>query len=473
MESYLGGTSGTRTGALSGAHQLDAATAARAETFLHLDTGTTDHETPAEPWDGRRAVLQAEVHAALDAVIDERLPRARERKQAEHVPIEQLAGVPKQSQRAVEQRYGSLLNMAALTPSLRTKRDATPLTIVDAASTRPQPQHFASYLVRISPRTLDVMLAHHFDPERSDRERLVLEPVLRAAATARHDDLVDLERFSAMRTDIDRRSALTSTAVVGDTGRPAPGVPSPAERTMRWKLWMYLIHEFLHMCAHPAYSAAAEGRLVLVEGVCELLTMDVIEPLQAAARADTDPELRAGVEGTDADGHLFPGFDPTFIPDYDDSYAELVRGARAFAAVTGQDALKLAFFLGHVELVGLAPDGGRATPRGGAPGAVRTPRGVADLFSLATLTGSTTSAILAANPGLQADATLPPSVTVPGTSYHTLVDVTGGDTPGRVEAPDEVATCYGVSGADVRRANPGADWRRLRAGDQVLVPVHG
>src|SRR5690606_15708603 len=78
----------------------------------------------------------------------------------------------------------------------------------------------------------------------------------------------------------------------------------------------------------------------------------------ARAEADADPALRREVEGGD-----FPGFDPRFVPDYSSGeYSDYVAQAGKIAAEVGMAALRAAFFLGHVEAIGLKPDGSMIDP---------------------------------------------------------------------------------------------------------------
>jgi hypothetical protein len=141
-------------------------------------------------------------------------------------------------------------------------------------------------------------------------------------------------------------------------------------------------------------------------------------------------------------------------------------------------AARSAFFQGHVELIGLAPDGSMAPPV--APGAgefITVPAGVTTVFGLAVITGSSTAAILSANPGMKATDALPARIQVPGVRTHTLVVAeelrpTGGVMSSKVEGPTEVGAQHGLDPAAISRANPGFDWSKAKGGDRVIVPAH-
>jgi hypothetical protein len=140
--------------------------------------------------------------------------------------------------------------------------------------------------------------------------------------------------------------------------------------------------------------------------------------------------------------------------------------------------MKAAFFQGHVELIGLSPDGSMApavTPGSGEE--VTPPAGVTTVFALAVILNASTAGILAANPGLKAGSTLPATVRVPGVRHHTLVAArefrpTGGVMFEKVEGPDEIGAMHGVTPDAIRRANPGKDWTKAKGGERVLVPAH-
>jgi hypothetical protein len=192
-----------------------------------------------------------------------------------------------------------------------------------------------------------------------------------------------------------------------------------------------------------------------------------------------DVTLQAGVEGTDPTGKVWPGFSKALVPDYGPGmYAAYLAEAEKVGAATSRDAMKAAFFQGHVELIGLAPDGSMAPAvRPGSGEEVTPPPGVTSVFGLAVILNSTTAAILAANPTVKADAALPPSVRVPGVRRHTLVSAqelrpTGGVFAERVEGPTEIGAQHGMSPAAITRANPGKDWSKAKAGENVLVPAH-
>ena len=160
------------------------------------------------------------------------------------------------------------------------------------------------------------------------------------------------------------------------------------------------------------------------------------------------------------------------------SYRAAAESARAaLARRQGSDgaenAVRAAYFQGHVELIGIAPRGAD-----GAEGptsqqdTVTIPAGVSSIAALATASNVSAADLTRANPGLT-DARFPaqPQQTatlrlrVPGAREH-LVIAQGGTT----ETREIIARVHDVSIEKLNRANPGRNWSQLAAGDRVLVP---
>lgn len=219
----------------------------------------------------------------------------------------------------------------------------------------------------------------------------------------------------------------------------------------------------------------------MTEGFCELFAKDVLlhGGRIAAAQADSDPARRIEVEGRDE-----PGFDAKFVPDYDSGeYADYVAHAEAIRAEVGEDAVRAAFFLGHVEHIGLKPNGDMidtAAPDAKkflAPERVTVPSTVRSVGAVSILTGAPDADIVSANPGLPASGTLPSSahttgLVVPGTTHHRTLQISDRAGNTAVETKAQIAEQHGVSEHSIQRANPALNHREPRPGEWVLIPVH-
>ncbi|HEU5111133.1 MAG TPA: LysM domain-containing protein, partial [Micromonosporaceae bacterium] len=455
------------------------------------------------PWDGRgtgaaalanRTALRTEVTAALEARLLAEMPAINAAAAAPRkLAMTDLEGAGKQAKRVADEKFGSLATGAVLTSGQRSARTAFAFTagvnLLDAsdpAVRTPDALDLASWMAETDTVAAQKQQDHGFDKARSPEERLFLNSEILAPFVAAHRaDLEKFDRFGFAFAEEGPR-VLIQPAVIGTAthsdAAPSPGVPSRAERLARWSNWETLVHEYFHTLAHPAFVEAEQGRRVMSEGFCEMFTKEVLSVKVPVAQADGDATLRGGVEGTDSAGALFPGFAADLVPDYDPgSYADYLahaEGVRDALGGRGPDAVRAAYFQGHVELIGLTPAGGQAPAADRSrDDLVTVPSWVQSVFALSVMTAAPEADILAANPGLASAGPLPRQVHVPGCRQHTVVAATertavGGVADRQVESRAEIAAQNGVTEADLNRANPNRDWLALRAGDQILIPRH-
>lgn len=494
---------------------------AEVETFLRLPAGglTDQHDTPdldgaklagvrgvleptssaASPagaaWDGagatpaaaaNRAKLKAEITAALTKHLDRALPMMKKLKKAKKLPMTAFEDAGKAAKRVVDATFGGLASSAALTAGQKAGRAAFSfkagtnlLDRSDPADFTPDAADLAHWMAESDPDAAKARRTHNFDAARSAAELVFLDnDVLKPFVTARKGDLELYDRFGFASADPVAQRVIALPTLTGNTKAPSAGVPSPAERTAKWSMWQTLVHEYIHTLEHPGFSAAHKGRRVMVEGFTTLFSKEVLATEIPKAKGG-DPALLAGVEGTDSSGAPFPGFNASFVPSFDAGiYAEYLAGAEKIQAEVGSVAMRAAFFQGHVELAGLTPSGDiMAAPAPGSGEQITPPPGVTSVLALAVLTGSTSAAIIGANPGLKQDSALPMPIRVPGVRLHTVVksdetSPTGAAVTTVVETPAQIAAQNGVTEPALRRANPGRNWTTLKAGDRVLIPVH-
>jgi hypothetical protein len=241
-----------------------------------------------------------------------------------------------------------------------------------------------------------------------------------------------------------------------------------ADRAKRWELYAKSVHELMHGCAHPRFLAAMQHRVVMSEGFTEYFANQAIAPRMAAAAAGQDEALRNAVEGGafTLDAALIP---PYVIPA---AYAAHVNEVTAIVARMGEKGVRAAFFQGHVEFLGLAPDGTEGPDLAPSHGAqtLRVPAGVTTFAELAIATGVGEGDLRAANLG--ATEPLGGSLVMPGCREHIVVSSPG--TPDTAESRKQIAAQHGVDQNALIRANParGNGAWVLAANDRVLVPHH-
>jgi hypothetical protein len=136
----------------------------------------------------------------------------------------------------------------------------------------------------------------------------------------------------------------------------------------------------------------------------------------------------------------------------------------------GESGVRAVYFEGHVEYLGVAPDGS-ALPGlrvAGTPVKVRIPGSIVGLDDLARRSGVPRATIEHDNPGIT--DVLPGSAVLAGAREHLVV---AGETRGQIAAQ------HGVSEADLVRANPDIAtdvvtnrWPVLAAGTKILIPAH-
>src|SRR5262249_28031998 len=154
------------------------------------------------------------------------------------------------------------------------------------------------------------------------------------------------------------RIVIGSSVTEGLSDVAVGGVPSPAERGAKWDAFLTLVHEYIHTLEHPASKTASQGNRVVLEGFCEMFTREGRVPLLPGAGGDV--ALRTQVEGADhgappAGIVLTPYATP---PDYL-TYVQQAEAIRdnAIGGPGGANAVKAAYFQGHVEFLGLTPAG--------------------------------------------------------------------------------------------------------------------
>jgi hypothetical protein len=466
---------------------------------------------PAPAWDGdasqpdhvaRRAELQSELTDALTAHLDAAMPGIHAVAAAPAVPVSTYEGAGKAAKRVVDEKFGAYASAAALSDAQRHARDtfafragdrssgANLLDITDPLVKSPDPADLADWIAQTDRAAQQAQRRHHFNKDRSsDEDTFLVDEVITPFVAARSADLKKYDQFGFAMTDPDAGEVLIVPRVQGSrrfpATTPAGGGPSPAERKSRWDKWQLLVHEYIHTLEHPEFVRARGGNRVLFEGFCEMFTEEVLRTWIPKARADSDRALRADVEGTNSAGALWPRFRPAFVSAYDPGeYADYARAAKEVRTILGrrggENAVRAAFFQGHVELIGLQPGGGMAAAPTAPADEVLVPAGMTTLADFATMTGLSAAQLRRANPGLSGAAVTPgAALRAPGCRFHVVVaaqDVLtflGVDIPiAAAERIDQIATQNGVTAADLRRANPAVDFSALTPGDRILIPRH-
>jgi hypothetical protein len=480
------------------------------------------------PWDGStgapgaaaaRATMQAELFAAYDAYLTNKRPETLARLARPRVAFTAPAAaagaapaptgvvdIANQARAVLETRYATAMDAAATSPaqiSARSLRQATGAgqnifdasseadrsTLTGSADLAPGVAWWlfendvpgAAGAVGSRSFATDILATHHYSTQDAGAEQFRWDV---ANAYAAASTLAPINR----RQLIDYRMTGWSEADPTGSGRGFtlqssfdPGTNrNRAELVQRWTIFQTATHESLHLRAHPAFVAAEQGRGTLKEGFVEMFTVATLNTdVLPRVRAGSLEPLRRTVEGALSPASpnasiITNRVTPTQYSAHR-TQAERIRdggapaGGAAHAGV-GEAAVRVAFFQGHVEYLGLAPTGAQLTtlPAAGAAVLTRIPGGITGLDDLARRSGVPRATIEADNPGIT-DA-LPAAAVLAGCREHWVV---AGETRAQIAAQN------GVSEADLVRANPDipldvatSAWPALAAGQRVLIPVH-
>ena len=454
-------------------------------------------------WDGRsdaakRTELETKIMTALQAHLDGVTPRMKEMEAAKAAGITvttaEQEGAGRQAKRVVDAVFGGVASAAALTRGQERGRarfafraGVNLLDASDPSVRRPDPVDLTDWMFETDEDSDKAQKEHGFNQNRRGQG----EPAFAAAVKRKfltkgsnRADLTRFDQFGFFYAEAGPR-VLSQTALVGSPGfstsTPAHGGISDAERLDRWSTWETLVHEYIHTLEHPNFSKAnPSGNRILTEGFCELFTKDVLfhGGRIADAQSDTDPSVRIDVEGGDV-----PDFDAKFVPDYDaGEYKSFLEHAENIRGQVGEDATRAAFFLGHVEHIGLKPNGEMIDPSAPdaaqflAPERVVIPSTVRSVTAVSILSGAPEADILAANPGLAASGALPADafttgLIIPGTTQHRTLTVTDRAGGRKTETKADIGRQHGVAEHAIQRANPKLNHREPRGGEWVLIPV--
>ncbi|HMG21684.1 MAG TPA: peptidoglycan-binding protein, partial [Kofleriaceae bacterium] len=379
------------------------------------------------------------------------------------------------AQEKVQGVFGSSIALASRTPSGDFQPGSSRMGLADA-TTRPVDEGTilgwtAYFMDNGSYEPGQAQASHHFDisravPDRAEHDRvrdLWLNGGGRAKATA------------MIRAWPAEAGTGTVFLQLRDTGYQ--------DRVGMWSLFGTLIHEFMHLAAHPTYAAAAEAiggaaRDVLIEGMDEHMTTQAWNAIRPTIAGDR--RLRQAVEGSffrepvnAADYAAGGAIDARILGSHYDSMAQ----ADQIAARVGEPNVRAAYFMGHVEAIGLGPStrgenslaglASWAPGTGGTPDRYPVPAGGETVQQVRDRTGvaqvQDSGGVVQADPAHSFAAG--EVLQLVGVRWHTAI---AEDTRG------QVATQHGIQQAALERANrlpAAAPTTAIAVGTVLLIPV--
>jgi peptidoglycan hydrolase-like protein with peptidoglycan-binding domain len=378
------------------------------------------------------------------------------------------------AQERVQGVFGSSIALASRTPTSGFQPGSSRMGLADA-TTRPVDEPtilgWTEYFMdngTYAPGQTQV--AHHYD-------------ISRPGDRAEHDRVRDLWLNGGGRAKA--TSMIRAWPAEAGTGTVFLQLRDPAyqDRVGMWSLFGTLIHEFMHLAAHPSYAAAADAiggaaRDVLIEGMDEHMTQQAWNAIRPTIAGDRP--LRQAVEGSfftepvnAADYAAGSAIDQRILGSHYDSMA----GADAIAAQVGEPNVRAAYFMGHVECIGLGPStrgehslaglASWAPGVGGVPDEYPVPGGGETVQEIQDRTGATSVAdgtgTAFVDPAHR--FTGGETLRVIGVRWHTAI---AEDTRG------QVATQHGIGQPALERANrlPAAPGTApIAVGTVLLIPV--
>ncbi len=429
--------------------------------------------SPAMTGTGPGGTYETQMIAALDALAAQYAGNLAATPVANMAQANNMADL---AQERVQRVFGGSMVMASRRPNGEFHPGSSRMGLADA-STRPVDQGTilgwtAYFMDNGTYQPGQIQAAHHFDNSRATPDR------------AEHDRVRDLwlnnHGGRAKVTQLIR-----SWPAEAGTGTVFVQLRDPGyqDRVGMWGLFATFIHEFMHLAAHPNYTSAADAiggaaRDVLIEGMDEHMTQQAWNAIRPTIAGDL--ALRQSVEGSLLQTPVNPAdYAPGSAIDHRvlDNHYDSMAQADAIAARVGEDNVRAAYFMGHVEAIGLGPSTRSAHPltglaswrpgAGGTPDQYVVPAGGETLQEIRDRTG--VQRIVDAGGTEQADVShrfaAGEVLTVTGIRWHTAI---AEDTRG------QVASQHGVSQPALERANrlpAAAATTPITAGTVLLVPV--
>jgi hypothetical protein len=451
-----------------------------------------------EPWDGRtgapgaaakRTALKTELITDLTNHLARHMPDITLEAGAPRVPLTALEGAANAAVEVTDDEYRSFYAVSAATPSQAAHRAGFAFTraagnLLDANSPADRAATGAALSARevarwmvlnddppAPPGAIEHMAAHKYDPDRSAAESTFLEMQVITpfvAPAARNAKLRQYDQFGFALQPQPGKILIPTTAMGSSLGSGG-AVPNLADRQMMWQTWHLAVHEYLHNLTHPAFDKAVASA-IMQEGFTEFFTKKLLSKIAPVAHLDQG--LVQKVEG----GTFLPATTPAIVGPYvtDPTYAADLTHVENMAATVpgGENAVRSAYFQGHVEMLGIDPVTHRfitTPPASVDPSLVSVPAGIVTLADLADRSGVPEQSIRTANPGLPVVG-LPPRVRLPGAREHQVAATFVPAGLGPRETKEQIAQQNGVSLAALMRANPAVNWAALTLGQRVLIP---
>jgi Putative peptidoglycan binding domain len=368
---------------LAGTHAVSDAEAGAVAAHMATTPPAPGHLTGG----GNGGPYEREVFAALDAYYAFALSQVVA---APTSTISDAQTIARVGQRLIDDFYSDHIVMASRPPGLNEYHPGSFQMQVADAATR-----------HVDPEFARLWVEQDIEFTRSSRHTPGPQPGEISAAhqvdTRRPADAAEVRRVADKYLQSGRQATViryiqTYPAEASEAHSPGGhvflglGDPAFQGRRGRWDLLSGMMHEYLHLAAHPHFSETAErmggtARRVLIEGMCDYFRVQAWNAL--APRFASDAGLRSDVEGS----FFTANPDQASIVPHD-TYDEIADARAIVSALDrpppgsgpiplgsagGEANARAAYFMGHVDLLGIGPG-----TRGDAPAGNLGTRGATD-----------------------------------------------------------------------------------------------
>ena len=296
------------------------------------------------------AGFQTDMTTRMDNYINAALPSAQQRQSSTvalgQPEIESLGDV---AQPAVQTFYGRYLSAAVHSQSETQRRAGYQLrqhlhlvpTTQSAQTDDTARDWVASRMLNRGP---DILESYHVLAGQNARDQALFIQVRDHIFSQRTNDLRTIVLFHP-GYEGGGEAYIQSHIAPDYSTQPA----AETRRRGRWSALGTTIHEMLHAVAHENFSSGVAGLEesgIAVEGFAEYFTKPVYDDL--VERARNDDALRTSIEGTQGSFVQPPDRDPG-------TYQRYVDGVTQIRDLLGgnEESLKVAFFLGRLDYIGL------------------------------------------------------------------------------------------------------------------------
>ncbi len=466
------GIAGPTSTVLDQANPVSTAEHATVEGILHPSHPGGGGPGPAMTDTGPGGQYEVRVMAALDRLAADTLARPVA---TPAVNMAHANRVGDRAQAEVEAFFGSAIALASRRPTGAWHPGSSRMGLADA-TTRPVSQGdilgWADYFMdNGSYEPAQIAQTFHYDNSRARPDR------------AEHDRVRDLWLSHGGQAKV--TGMIRAWPAEAGSGTVFLQLRDPAyqDRVGMWSLFGTLVHEFLHLVTHPNYNRAADAigggsRDILVEGMDEHMRAQVWEAVRPRIASDTG--LRTLVEGPFAAAVVNNAdYDAGSTIDHEvaDNHYASMADADQIASTVGEPNARAAYFMGHVEAIGLGAGSASAQPLtgiaswtpggGGTPDEYPVPAGGETVAHIRTRTGAThledASGTVWVDPAHRFAAG--ETLHIPGLRWHTAIEQ---------DTRAQVANQHGVTQRALERANGlahAAGTTRVAPGTLLMIPV--